>query len=368
MSRIKSPIYPVLILLVFACSYFVYAGFLRRPPLPEGLIEANGRIEGDHVTVSSKFSGRIQKLLVREGDLVTSGQTVIVLDDTQTREKVAQANQAFLALREKVRASQMALEVLRKEVPLAIESATAGSARAMAVSSKAEAVAGQSRRDARRMEHLLSQGAVPSQRAEQSDLAFKEASDQASESRSALTQARKQLEQARLGWDRIKVREGELSALQAQLKQSSAALAEARSVLLDFVIKAPAGGVVLTRIANLGEMAAPGAPLLDLVDLDRLYLKVYIPEDQIGKVRVGLPARIHTDAFPDRPVPATVSIISSEAEFTPKEVQTVNERTKLVYGVKLYLDKNPDHFITPGMPCDAVIRWKKNVAWEAPRW
>jgi HlyD family secretion protein len=115
-------------------------------------------------------------------------------------------------------------------------------------------------------------------------------------------------------------------------------------------------------------MAAPGAPLFDLVDLDHLYLKVYIPEELIGKVRVGLPARIHTDTFPHRPVPATVAMISSQAEFTPKEVQTLNERTKLVYGVKLYLDKNPDHFITPGMPCDAVIRWKEGVRWEPPRW
>ncbi|MGC8493817.1 MAG: HlyD family secretion protein [Syntrophobacteraceae bacterium] len=367
-SRIKSPVYPVLVLLVFACAYFVYAGFLRRAPLPKGLIEANGRIEGDHITVSSKFSGRIQKLLVREGDPVRSGQTVIVLDDTQTREKVAQAKEAFLALKAKVGASQLALEVLRKEVPLSIESATAGSARAMAVSAKAEAVEGQCRRDSGRMERLLLQGVVSRQRREQSDLALKEARNQSSESRSALTQARKQLAQARLGWDRIQVKEGELSALESQLKQSGARLAEARSVLADFVIKAPAGGVVITRIANLGEMAAPGAPLLDLVDLDRLYLKVYIPEEMIGKVRVGLPARIYTDAFPNRPVPATVSMISSEAEFTPKEVQTLNERTKLVYGVKLYLDKNPDHFVTPGMPCDAVIRWKRDVAWEAPRW
>ena len=359
--------YPVLALLVLAGSYFFYAGFIRKPPLPEGLIEANGRIEGDHVTVSSKFSGRIQKLLVR-GDFVRSGQTVVILDDTQTRDKVTQAREAFAALQEKVGATEMALEVLRREVPLAIESAKAESGQAEAVSAKASSVEEQAGRDAKRMQRLMSQGAVSRQRAEQSELALNEARDQSSESRSAVTRAQKQLAQARLGWDRIKVREAELSALRAQLKQAGAGFSEAESVLSDFVIKAPSDGVVVTRIANLGEMAAPGAPLLDLVDLDHLYLKVYIPEKLIGKVRVGLPARIYTDSFPEQPVAASVAMIFSEAEFTPKEVLTINERTKLVYGVKLYLNENPDHFVTPGMPCDAVIRWKQSAHWEAPRW
>jgi len=97
-------------------------------------------------------------------------------------------------------------------------------------------------------------------------------------------------------------------------------------------------------------------------------LKVYVPEFQIGKVRLGLPARIHTDAFPAKPFEATVRYISSRAEFTPKEVQTSDERVKLVYAVKLYLEENPDHSLTPGLPADAIIRWKEGVPWENPRW
>ena len=98
------------------------------------------------------------------------------------------------------------------------------------------------------------------------------------------------------------------------------------------------------------------------MDLDRLYLKVYVPEIQIGKVRLDLPARIYTDAFPDQPFEATVRYIASKAEFTPKEVQTPDERVKLIYPVKLYLAENPDHRLTPGLPADAVIRWKDDVA------
>ncbi|MCG8380461.1 MAG: HlyD family efflux transporter periplasmic adaptor subunit, partial [Proteobacteria bacterium] len=117
-----------------------------------------------------------------------------------------------------------------------------------------------------------------------------------------------------------------------------------------------------------GEVVQAGQPLYELVDLQRLYLKVYIPEVEIGKVRLGLKAKVYTDAFPDEPFDATVRYISSRAEFTPKEVQTPDERVKLVYAVRLYLDENPDNRLTPGLPSDAVIRWQEDAPWVKPRW
>jgi HlyD family secretion protein len=92
-----------------------------------------------------------------------------------------------------------------------------------------------------------------------------------------------------------------------------------------------------------------------------------VPEVQIGKVRLDLPARIYTDAFPNEPFAATVRYIASKAEFTPKEVQTSDERVKLIYAVRLYLANNPDHRLTPGLPADAIIRWRDDVAWAKPR-
>jgi HlyD family secretion protein len=345
-----------------------YSHWARDPGLPEGLIQANGRIEGDRVTVSSKFAGRIQRLLVQEGDFVRTGQLLIVLDDTQVRTRVTQAEKAAEALLARVDTLRTDLEVLRRDVPLSIETAEAEVDHGRAVASKAEATEQQARREALRMQRLTAEGAASRQKGEQSELALTVAQKELAASRTAVTGAQKRLAQAGLGWDRVRVKEGELKQTEAQLDQSRAALAEARSILDDFEIQAPTDGVVLTRIANVGEMVAQGSPLLDLVDLDRLYLKVYVPEVQIGLVRVGLPARIHTDCFPDRSVPGTVRTISSRAEFTPKEVQTPDERTKLVYAVKIYLDENPDHALTPGMPSDAVIRWKDDVSWAVPRW
>lgn len=143
-------------------------------------------------------------------------------------------------------------------------------------------------------------------------------------------------------------------------------MAEIESVRADLEIRAPSAGVVAHRLVERGEVVAAGTPLYDLVDLDRLHLKVYIPEISIGKVRLGLPARVYVDAFPDLFVDARVRYISPRAEFVPKEVQTADERVKLVFAVKLALDANPDHRLTPGLPADAVIRVEQDVPWMPP--
>jgi HlyD family secretion protein len=207
--------------------------------------------------------------------------------------------------------------------------------------------------------------------------------------KAAVAAAEEQLRQARLGDLRIAVKQEEIATLRAEearartqavwheaaVAQGEASLAaaeagrrEVESVLEDLTIASPTDGVVLTRMVEEGEVIARGAALLEVVDLDRLYLKVYVPEAQIGRMRIGAEARIHTDAFPDAPLQATVRYIASQAEFTPKEVQTPDERVKLVFAVKLYLVTNPERRYTPGLPADAVIRWKDGTPWAPPRW
>lgn len=272
--------------------------------LPEGLIQANGRIEGDQVMVAAKFGGRIAQLEAREGDTVSAGQVLVRLDDSQVRARVTQARAAVTALEAQVRAAAS-----REQ---------------------------QAQRDVERFRGLGAEGTVSVSELEQAELAWSVARDQ---------------------WRQA----------QAEERNARAALAEAESVLADLTIRAPIAGTVTARMADLGEVVGAGTPLLTVVDLDRLYLKVYVPEIEIGRLRLGLPARVHIDAFPDQPYPATLRYIAAQAEFTPKEVQTRDERVKLVYAVRLYLAANPDHRLTPGLPADAVIRWKDEAAWMPPR-
>jgi HlyD family secretion protein len=442
----------VLVLAVLVVLVAGYVQWRRRAMLAEGLLQANGRIEGDHVTVASKVAGRVHRLLVREGDTVTAGQVVAVLDDTQAEARVAQARaglgeaaqrvdqakallteaeaklvqartavaqaearavqarQAVTMVEARLEAARTSLGVLRREVGVAVTHAEAGVAQGRATLARADAAEKQARRDAERMHWLVERELVEPQRSEQADLAWTAARNDVLAARSGLVQAEQRLTDAHLGPDRVRAREDEVRALEAQRgheragvaqaeaaaeqaraavsqaeavraqaraalgqaaaarEQAQAALVEAESVRGDLTIAAPTGGVVMTRMTETGEVLAAGAPMLDVVDLDRLYVKVFVPETAIGKLRLGLPARVHIDAFPDRPFAATVRYVASRAEFTPKEVQTTEERVKLVYAVKLYLDENPDHRLTPGLPADAVIRWKEGTPWQPPRW
>lgn len=348
-------------------GYLVFAAALLNRGLPEGLIQANGRIEGDHLTVASKFPGRIQKLLVREGDSVTAGQIMVQIDDAQTRAKADQAQHAWLATEAQVQSAHTALAVLNLEVPLAIESADSRVDEAKAQLEKAKAVEEEARVDEQRVRSLLPEEAVAQQQYDQALARWNVAKNEVQVARATLVKTQKELAQSELGWRRIRAKEAEVAALESQRDQLEAALNEATSVLDDLTIHAPATGTVTTRMVDVGEVVTAGSPLFEIVDLDRLYLKVYVPELQIGKIRLDLPARIYTDAFPDQPVDATVRYIASKAEFTPKEVQTPDERVKLIYPVKLYLKENPDHRLTPGLPADAIIRWKDNVAWASPK-
>ncbi|BFU94864.1 MAG: putative Secretion protein HlyD [Nitrospira sp.] len=348
-------------------SGYVLARFIGPGGLPEGLIQANGRIEGDHVTVASKFPGRIVELAAREGARVIKGNVLIRLDDTQTRTKVDQAARLVDTVSAQVEAAHTQLAVLNLDVPLSIEAASAKVASANAAVKKAQAVEYEARRDVARMRALIREQAVSQQQLDQAEARWKVAVTDISVAKASLDQATKELGQAELGWPRIRAKEAEVAALERQRDQADAALAEAQSVLQDLTIVAPTDGTVTTRMVDVGEVVVGGAPLLELVDLDRLYLQVYVPEVQIGKVSLDLPARIYTDAFPDQPFEATVRYIASKAEFTPKEVQTPDERVKLIYAVRLYLKDNPEHRLTPGLPADAVIRWKDDIAWARPR-
>ncbi len=341
---------------------------LAHRALPEGLIQVNGRIEGDQVTVASKLAGRIAELKVHEGDSVKAGQVLAVMDAAQIQAKVDQATAAVAALGSQRAAVETALGALRRQVPLDQAAADTGVSQAAAVKTKADAARAQAERDAQRLEDLAQRGSVPAQRAEQARLAATAAAADATAAQEALARAKVRSAQAGLGADKIRAQESQLAAVTAQQAQAQATLAEAQSVLNDLTLKAPSAGVVVTRVREPGEIVAAGSPIVDLVDLDHLYLKAYVPEAQIGRLRLGLPAQLWTDAFPKQPFAATVKNIGQRAEFTPKEVQTPDERVKLTYAVKLYLDQNPDHRLTPGVPADAVVRWKDGVAWQQPRW
>jgi HlyD family secretion protein len=168
--------------------------------------------------------------------------------------------------------------------------------------------------------------------------------------------------------DAVAEAEAALVATAAAQKEAEVVLVAADADVKDLTIVAPVSGVVTSRAVNPGEQVAGGQLLFEIVDLNSLYLKVFLSGPDMGRISVGADSRLYTDAFPEKPVAATVRTIASNAEFTPKDVATPDERVKLVYAIKIYLTENPEQRVKPGMPADAVIRWKDGVEWIKPTW
>jgi HlyD family secretion protein len=174
--------------------------------------------------------------------------------------------------------------------------------------------------------------------------------------RDQIEAARAQLKAARDHLDLLLAgaRPFQVEAARGQVSQARAALDLAGSRLREAAIVSPINGVVLRKNLEAGEMANPGVSILTLVDPTDLWLRAYVPETDIGRIKVGMAARITIDAYKDRTFSGKITEIASEAEFTPKNVQTKKERVNLVFRIKIAVD-NPQGFLKPGMPADADI-------------
>jgi membrane fusion protein YbhG len=335
------------------------------PPEAPGLLLASGRIEGRITTLTPKTSAWVTTLRVDEGDRVEAGQVLAVLDDRAQRERVRAAREQLAALTERLRAASTELTMTERQVALQVEQATAGLHEADTRVRRARASALQAQRDAERATALVGRELIAPQQAEHAGLSARIADEAAREAEAAQVTADKQLALAGLGEQRLQSMRAERDALARQRAQAEAQVAEQESHVTDFTIRSPIAGKVLTRTVERGERVAEGTPLFTLVNPDSLYVKIYVPEPSIGKVALGQEARVSVDAYPGRVFPARVSKVSQEAEFTPKNVETREERVKLVFAVEVALAENPGGVLKPGMPADAVVRWQPGAAWPS---
>ncbi len=307
-------------LLAAAAAAFLYWQSRRPPPLPEGFTYANGRLEATEVDVAAKASGRLTEVTVREGDRVERGQ---VLARRDVQDLSAQHRAALEAIDQARHARQEAFESVRgatSQVSLA-------------------------RSNLARDRQLVKQGFLSPQQLERSQNAMDTAE-------AALAAARQRVEQA-----------------DAQ-KTAAADKADAvKAVMDDATLRSPIAGRVLYRLAEPGEVLGEGGKALTLIDTGDMFMTLFLPESQAGRVQVGGEARIVLDAWPDEPVPALVSFVSPRNQFTPKEVETRNERDKMMFRIKLrvapeWLASHPD-VAKPGMPGIGYVRLDPGQPWPA---
>jgi len=345
------------------------------------VIHVSGNIEVTDAEVSFKIPGRVEARLVDEGEMVRAGQTIARLDSAELAQEVA-------ARRAEVQAARAALAELEagsrpEEIAQAEASAQQAKARldemlagsrpeelsaAEAVLRRAKAEAARARLDAERYEGLYKKEIVSAQ---QYDLARTGYETALARQREAEEQyklvkegpRKEQIEQARAAWLQaqerfVLVKKGPrretIEQARARLQQAKEALAVAETRLGYATLTSPLAGVVLSKNVEPGEFVAAGTPIVTVGDLENVWLRAYINETDLGRVKVGQRVRVTTDTYPDKRYEGRVSFIASQAEFTPKSVQTEKERVKLVYRVKVDI-RNPNMELKPGMPADAEI-------------
>lgn len=301
----------------------------RRSSAVKGEIKLSGTIEVTSVELSFKVGGRLSRRLVDEGMQVTAGQVVAVLEDDELK----QERSVRTADEQAVRAALADLEAgsRREEI-----------AQGEAALNRMKADADKLSRDAERAENLFTLGVIPRQEL-----------DAARAGRDASAAALRESEQ-RLKLLKAGPRPDAVRQARARVDASAAGVSLAETRLGQATLTAPMAGLVLAKHAEPGEMLAAGTPVVTIARMDEVWLRGYIPESELGRVAIGQSARVTADAWPGRNLEGRVSFISSEAEFTPKNVQTEKERVKLVYRIKITLP-NPKGELKPGMPVDATI-------------
>ena len=321
---------PILILLAAAAAAgFYYYPRLAKKPAPVNELTLSGNIEAHEALVSFKVPGRITELPVEEGQQVEQGALLAQLEDADYRQKV-RIDEATVG----VRASSLALTTAgtREQEVKASQQAVLD----------AQADLDEKRLDDERARQLYAKDEVSAQDRDLAATALKRAE-------ATFKAAQQRYNEAVEG-----SRKEDIAIALANLKEANANLGLSRINLDYSTLRAPSTGVITVREAELGEVVAPGSPVVTLADLDHLWLRAYIAETDLGRIHWGQEATITTDTYQGKQYHGRVSFISSSAEFTPKSVQTSQERVTLVYRIKIDID-NPNHELKPGMPADAQV-------------
>jgi len=388
-SRLRRYLPGLLFLAVLAgAAYLFWRLFFAGATQPENIITLSGRIEGDPAAVAAKLNGRILEIRVREGDPVKAGDVIAVLDDEQLRARETQAQAAvtdaearaeaaraqIAVLQEQLRQSELLTEQARTDAQGRVHQAENEVVVAEAELAKQEAANRIAVFDREAYTRLAATGAVPERKgqeaisaAEQQIAAVAAAKRRVESARGALLIARATLtnpgiraSQAGANRKQIVQQQKEVASANAKIEQARAQLSEAQANRKDLEITAPFNGTIATRTAEPGEVIAAGTAIVTVVDLSKVYLRGFVPEGEIGKVKLDQPARVYLDSNPNQPLEATVSRIDPEATFTPENTYFRDERVKQVFGVKLQL-KVGDRSAKPGMPADGEILVQGNT-------
>jgi HlyD family secretion protein len=339
----------IVILLVIAvlagAGFFVWKQFFATSRVPDSVVVLSGRIEGDDSAVAPKTSGRILEIRVREGDSVKAGDIIAVLDDEQVRARENQSSAALLQAEARANAARDQVAVLEEQLE---------QGQAEVAQQEASYQLALFDRDA--YTRLAKSGAV-------SERQGKQAQSTADQQAAAVAAAKRRVAAVRM---QLAQQRAEIASANASTQQARAQLLEAQANERDLRVVAPFSGTIATRTAEPGEVVTPGTAIVTLLDLGRVYLRGFVPEGDIGKIKVGQPAHVYLDSNPKQAIDAYVSRIDPQATFTPENTYFRDDRVKQVVGLKLQI-KGAIGYAKPGMPADGEVLVQGDQ-WPEGKW
>ena len=313
-----------------------------RQPEPSNMLRVSGQVEATEVQVASEVGGRIVELRVSEGDRVRQGDLVARLDARNTElqiNRVRADRAAAVAQLRLLQAGSRAEDIRQAEAQVAAVETDVQA-------EQAELKAAQA--DLDRFEALLQANAGSQKQRDDARARVDVAAERVRGAQERVRAAREAVFRLRAG-----ARPEEIETARARVAAADAQLAILQKATADAVVAAPVAGVVTMKLVDSGELVAPGMPLVVVTDLDHAWANLFVPEPMIPRVKLGQAAMVLTDA--GQSLPGTVSFLSPKAEFTPRNVQTADERSKLVYRIKVTVD-NSAGILKQGMPVDAELQ------------
>ena len=381
----------LLIVGIVIVAVVIWKIFFAAPNLPASIIALSGRIEGDDSAVAPKTSGKILEVTVREGDTVNAGQVIARLDDAQVRAREDSARAALTDAQAKMQGARDQIAVLQQqlhqnqvETGQSTMDAEGRVRQAQADLTAAEADLVQQQAALRLAEfnrdaygRLTKTGAASQLQGLQAEVQADQQAAQVAAAQRRVESSRGALTTAQANLDNPKIKVAQTSSTEAQMAQqqstiagakaetaqAEAQLAEAQADRADLTVLAPFSGTVLTRAAEPGEVVQAGTAIVTLLDLSKVYLRGFIPEGQIGKVKIGQPAHIFLDSNSNQALDGYLLRIDPQATFTPENTYFRDDRVKQVVGVKVQLTSGIG-FAKPGMPADGEIL-TSGTSWPA---
>ncbi|MBX9571255.1 MAG: HlyD family efflux transporter periplasmic adaptor subunit [Candidatus Obscuribacterales bacterium] len=394
--RKHKPFLPILLLLLIGSLIAAGIFFFNRPKESDGRLEVSGRIEGYETNIGAKVGGRVDAIKYREGELVKEKELVAQISDDDIQAQLRGTEARILKAQEQVESARDKLAVIQTQIgeselrvqqatedsvgrirqwesTVAMNEANLSKAKAELIQAQADLNLAKIRKE--RYEFLVSKEAVTKDEADQVVNTF-ENQKAIVDARAANVHAEEkdlkasqgQLAQARSSRLSPHIQSAGKLALEKQLLQAQHELKQAEHEVANATadrdhmkaniaylrIVSPINGVVTARSTEPGAVVVPGQTILSVIDLNNVYLRGFIPEGQIGKVRIGQAAQVFLDARPDQPIEGKIIQIDPQGSFTPENIYFKNDRVKQVFGVKIGLT-NPAGYAKPGMPADARI-------------